>query len=96
MDSAKYIIVEMLSGGVMMETPIIFPTYIGHADMVQGLRGLRPDDVLSAGTVDFGTDDNGFAVAMAYGKSESLKAESRSTDSRFITKALGLGDPYEW
>ena len=93
MDRAKYIIAEVLSGGVAMETPIIFPSFIAHSDMAQSL-GSR-DKLISAGFVQF-TASKGtsyrFVNVEAFGESVSLNIKSRSKDARLIACSLGLVD----
>jgi hypothetical protein len=102
MENSKYIVVEIFCGPVgmkmEMETPILFPAYIGHIDMARSL-GITPDDVLAAGFVQIATKEHlhcdlPFHVVevTAYGKSTSLGVESREEDSDLIRKALALED----
>ncbi len=83
MDPAKYIVAEIVSGGVAMETPIIFPSFIAHSDIARNLH-----KVISAGFVQF-TPEGGSCVE-AFGESVSLNIKSRPKDARLIAYALGL------
>lgn len=86
MDQAKYIVAEIVSGGVAMETPIIFPSFIAHSDIAQNFR-----KVISAGFVQFAPEKDGNCVDVeAYGESVSLKIKSRPKDTRLIAYSLGL------
>jgi hypothetical protein len=99
MDAPKYIVVKIFCGLMDMETPIIFPAYVGHNDMARSL-GITPDDVLAAGFVGLSTKEihvNCLApysevTVTAYGKSTSLGVESREEDSRLLQKALALDE----
>ncbi len=87
MDTAKYIVAEIVSGGVAMETPIIFPSFIAHSDIAQNLK------VISAGFVQFTPDqeDRDCVDVEAFGESVSLNLKSRpKKDARLIAYSLGL------
>lgn len=86
MDRAKYIVAEVVSGGVAMETPIIFPSFIAHSDIARNLH-----KVISAGFVQFTAGDDAVDV-QAFGESVSLNIKSRPRDSRLIACSLGLVD----
>ncbi len=96
-ENAKYIVVKIFCGPVgmrmEMETPIVFPAYVGHNDMASSL-GITPDDVLAAGFVGFSPKkySDGVVEVTAYGKSTSLGVESREEDSRLIQKSLAMDD----
>ncbi len=89
MDPAKYIVAEIVSGGVAMETPIIFPSFIAHSDIARNLH-----KVISAGFVEITTSEGRCNVVdvVAFGESVSLNIKSRPKDSRLIAYSLGLVD----
>jgi hypothetical protein len=98
MDKAKYIVVEIMVGVSMFETPILFPSFVGHDDMARSL-GIVPGKVLGAGFVEFSAKEHlhcglPFHVveAVTYGKSTSLGVESREEDANLIRKALRLSE----
>jgi hypothetical protein len=82
----KYVIV-MKSG---LETPFVFPEWVTHEDAARALTFDHLDQVVSAGFVSFGVSIHSEVNAMAWGKSTSLKKDSRPEDSALITQALDL------
>jgi len=75
MSRLKYIILDDQT-----ESPIIFPNWINHSDMVQGYQ-----KVLSAGFLDVVAGAAGHLRIACYGESVSLKIKSRpETDSKII------------
>jgi hypothetical protein len=72
----KYITYEDLDGG---ERYVIFDKITNHSDMA---KYIRKSKVLGAGFVGFNFDDG---TAYTYGKSDSMKVDSRGEeDSRII------------
>lgn len=80
--------------GLPIYGAILFPDFIAHSDM----RHLFKDNPTSAGfvSVGFTRDEHGGLVqkVSAYGKSVSMKLESKPEDVREIEKALGLYRDY--
>ena len=74
MNQAKYIIIENLCGG---ETPILFGADLQHSEF----EDLHPT---SAGFWSI----NAEGKAYAYGKSQSLKLNSREEDSYLIDRYI--------
>ena len=93
MENPKYIVVQIFCGLMTMETPIVFPAYVGHNDMARSL-GITPDDVLAAGFVAFAPKKYSDSVAnvSTYGKSVTLGVESRPEDASLIRKGLALDE----
>ena len=91
MDKAKYIVVEIMVGVSMFDTPILFPSFVGHDDMVRSL-GIVPGKVLGAGFVEFFPKKYSDSVVevSVYGESTSLGVASRPEDANLIRKALRL------
>ena len=76
-----------------METPIIFPSFVTHADMWELLSSSKecgtPDEIVSAGFITFYTDEQqGGPEVVAFGKSDSLKIVSRPEDTELIQAFL--------
>ena len=92
MERAKYIVAEIVSGGVAMETPIIFPSFIAHSDIALRIGSMGcMTKVISAGFVQFTPGKDGNCVDVeAFGESVSLKIKSRPKDTRLIACSLGL------
>lgn len=76
-NKTKYVVVEDDNFG---ELPYIFPNFVTHFEFARRIPGR----VISAGFCDL-TKNGTFN---AYGKSESLKLESRECDSALLTKYL--------
>lgn len=74
----KYIMVEVEG----LPTPIIFPGYINHSDMVR-MMGLTREHVLSAGFVQFSDDG-----IVPYGESISLGVISRPEDKAILATSF--------
>lgn len=79
MSDPKYVIVESDTG---IECPILFPNYLIHADVA--FRFNRAQRVVSAGFFSLGD-----GKAHCWGKSESLKVESRPEDAAILLKHFG-------
>lgn len=95
MERAKYIVAEIVTGGVAMETPIIFPSFIAHSDIALRIDSYSRNlnKVISAGFVQFTPGKDGNCVkVVAFGESVSLKIKSRPKDARLIACSLGLVD----
>jgi hypothetical protein len=86
MDTAKYIVVEIFCGIMKMETPILFPAYVGHDDMARALS-IAPDDVLGAGFVEIHPSRE----SLAFGELQGLfqKGDSVNLDYQITVKAYG-------
>ena len=64
------------------EIPVIFPTYIGHNELK-----ISSKIPTSAGFIAIGTDKCG-VTCECYGKSISLRLQSREIDSKICQKIL--------
>ncbi len=91
--SAKYIVARISNGAGSsgITTPIIFPSFIAHDDIVQKL-GLSRDEVKSAGFVQFSAGENDVVNVETFGESLSLKIRALPGDGLLIERSLGLGD----
>lgn len=83
----KYVILRgsAVIGEDVHEMPFIFPGIVNHSDFKRFRRfeNFRDVEIVSAGFVEFG--ENG---AYCYGRSESLRMESRGEiDAAIINKA---------
>lgn len=87
---SKYIVTNRLQ-----EQAIVFSELLGHDDVLNQM-GLNLKDVISAGFVSLGLGDDYRIRVSAYGKSISLKVESRPEDTILLEKALGIYDPYNY
>lgn len=85
---AKYIVVCLK--GISIETPLVFPAFVEHADFMRRL-GVERSQVISAGFVRFGVK-NGEPIVSAYGESISLRVGSRGSDSLLLYRTLEIGD----
>jgi len=77
-NNTKYIIVDY---GFTGEFPILFPYMINHSDVSNGYVG----EVVSAGFVQVDLETG---VVSVFGKSDSLKIESRPEDAEIIKREL--------
>jgi len=78
-DNTKYIIVDQEG----IELPVIFPHLINHSDM------RHAGKVVSAGFCQmYATDGENTVSVCVFGKSESLKLESRPEDKEIIEEWL--------
>jgi hypothetical protein len=84
MENGKYIVVEYWTCDFVA---IIFPPFLDHAEFVRRL-GFSPEDIASAGFVDFGTDPKtGNPCVSCHGRSSSLKKDSNpDRDSKLCTR----------
>lgn len=89
MKRAKYILID----DGMMESPIVFPTWLNHADIARalvGADGIDAGQVLSAGFVEFYGTQNGEVDCEVMGESTGLKLKPGKDDARFIARAMGM------
>lgn len=70
----KYVMVKYMD----IETPIVFPKWMNHADIV-----VKSAKCVSADFVDVDED-----ACITYGKSTSLKLGSKPEDAAFIEKMI--------
>lgn len=78
----KYIMIRFTKGATRT-LPIIFPEHLTHAGVAAAMAHcaeMQGGEVVSAGFVSF-QSDNELLGLEAYGKSESLKLESREEDT---------------
>ena len=92
MDNGKYIIVECRGH----EAAIMFSPLISHCDI--GTKGDSKGKVISAGFFEVGAistkkDPKDIGIAV-WGKSVTLKLNSRKEDMAIIKKALRPKSPY--
>jgi hypothetical protein len=73
--NAKYVIIDGKA--------IVFSSLITHSSIIP-----YGTNVLSAGFVSFGTDDEGNITVYTYGRSESLDVDSSETDSKIIKRQI--------
>jgi len=86
MERGKYIVVE-ING---LETAILFPCWINHCDMAQRFLNVV-SKVVSAGQFQVGSTMDRRLNICCYGKSVSLKVESRcEEDAEILRATLGL------
>lgn len=88
--SMEYDAGERLGNGVpvtekvMQEIPVIFPKFLVHKDVadISRVRSIRRnfDSIVAAGFCHIDSDGNW----NCYGESESLRIESRETDSQLL------------
>ena len=78
-DNTKYIIAEQYDG---TELPVIFPHLINHSDI------RCPGKVVSAGFCQIFADGVNLVSVAVFGKSDSLKMDSRPEDKEIIEKWL--------
>ena len=74
----------------MMYTPIVFPEHMDHSKVAEGFGGK--DNVVSAGFVRVGVDDEGGIRVVCWGKSQSLGLESAGEDDAVFIKIMLRGD----
>lgn len=87
MDKSKYIIFETPE---LLETPVVFPMWLDHAGVATALTGGDLSKVVSAGFVNvIPKRDYGIEV-YCFGRSESLKIESREDDGAFVARSLRI------
>ncbi len=77
MDHGKYIIIDSMG----LETPILFPSYMFHTDI------SRNSEVVSAGNFQVWGHGEDIQVS-AFGKSTTLKMNSRERDAELIKRLL--------
>jgi len=76
----KYIVFDM---GMAGETPILFPSHVSHSDVADAFKFSK---VISAGFVSYSDVERAFRT---WGKSDSLRIESREIDARCINRIFG-------
>lgn len=91
MDRSKYIVIEIS----FVETPIVFPVWLNHADMAlaftRGAAGDRGVNIVSAGFVSVTPRPDGGIHVDCFGRSESLKCDAREGDGALLASALKIG-----
>ena len=81
----KYIIIESMT----LETPILFPNWLGHDFMVDSIHSRYPGvKIVSAGEFDWVSNGDGNIRIMAFGESISCRIKSRPEDAEIISKFL--------
>lgn len=81
MSHSKYIMIEWMG----IETPILFPAWVQHADIASAILRSRPGcSLISAGFFSVGDNQE----VSTFGHSQSLNLNSREEDARFIAKLL--------
>lgn len=79
--NAKYVVLDYW---IVDFVPIIFPSYIGHGQMMEKM-GFQPEQVVAAGFVE--VDEGGAVRCM--GESKDLKKGSRGVqDEQIIARLL--------
>jgi hypothetical protein len=88
MADTKYVIFKELEGqyGAIYNVPIIFPDVLTHVDLADSHGGK--ENVLSAGFLSVGQDENGNPSYRTYGESISLGVKSRPEDKRLVTRVF--------
>ncbi len=84
----KYVVYKYYNCiGQEEETVVVFPELVDHIAIARGVTGDL-DDVVSAGFVSFG-EDNEKMKATCYGRSDTLNKQARvEDDSDLVTRML--------
>jgi hypothetical protein len=80
----KYIVLQVIEGGLEREIPILFPSFLVHklvADALIGTEGLENATVVSAGDVEASS-------FTCNGKSETLNLTSRGDEDRKLINTV--------
>lgn len=85
---SKYIVIKRVYG----EEAIIFGELFDH-NVFLNMLGIERKYLVSAGFVSIGCDKDFKVKVSAYGKSVSLKVESRPEDDELLEKVLGIYEP---